>query len=594
MTSVNERQRELVLSFIKKVKENRFLTKEDFDTVYQFFCDVVSLEGNEHNIIFEAVRLDNRLEHLPQDVAKDMPEEEWRGMEFANCDYSDTLGYDMTISLDPVFFCKKYLGSESLDERLKGVTELLFTIYHESDHAKQIIDVSRGVLFPKALTFAREMLLRGAEDGFYLENYKVFSLEKYANIYARNKISEVAVGTEIFDNIPSILSSDKNREDAFLADLGKVTYKGASYNKEKLLERICDLQIEQCPSLLYMAPLLQKQYDKKGHKLSLIDVFDEMFEDIRTITKKDADKSNLSSETEQRCLECQGFYYEIISPLLNLATEQDYKILAQKYGVVTLRSVFSGMEKYFNYTASEKLKSIGTKIGSEYESEEEIKAELKHKINAIVRFRNGVALNPISEKLLREGGFIRGTREILSPEVLKRRKLFVSSLIGTYDAIESESEYRLRAESEKEDIDEVINSLYFNREPDLTRRVTARDENEESILNSETVRLIQLLKITKCMQDAGKRDYTEEFIKIPDVNILIATLERDKNGYLNHCIKKSQGRIKKVVYPKTEAEEGKYERYILGEDETVEGSSKIKMLNEEIDGKSRRGISFPR
>ena len=131
MTSNNERQRELVLSFIKKVKENRFLTKEDFDTVYKFFCEIVSLEGKEHNIIFETIRLDNRLEYLPQDVAQNMPPEEWSGLEIANCDYSDTLGYDMTISIDPVLFCKKYLGSESLENRLEGIAELLFTIYHE-------------------------------------------------------------------------------------------------------------------------------------------------------------------------------------------------------------------------------------------------------------------------------------------------------------------------------------------------------------------------------------------------------------------------------------------------------------------------------
>ena len=593
MNSANEREKELVLGFIKNVKENRFLTKEDFDKVYKFFCDIVNLEGNEHNIVFETTRLDNRLEHLPQDVAENMPREEWHGLEIASCDYSDTLGYDMEISIDPVLFCKRYLGRERVEERLEGAIELLFTIFHESNHAKQMMDVSRKALFPRALTFAREMLLRCAEDDFYLKNYKVFSLEKYANIYARNKVLEMAEGTDFFEKISSVLASDKNREDTFYADLGKVNYNGFFQNKERLLERICEQQIANFPSLLYMAPLLQKQYDRKGQKLSLVDVFDEMFEDIRTIVKKDEDKSNLSPETEKKCLECQGFYYELISPLLDLATEQDYKTLAQRYGVVTLRSVFSSMEKYFNYTASEKLKYVGIKNGPQYESEEEIKAELKHKVNAVVRFRNGVALNPIAEKLLREGGFIRGTREILSLEVLKRRQLFVSSLIGTYDAIESEREYRLRVESEKEDIDEIVNSLYFNRGPDLTRKVTAYDENGESIFNSETVRLAQLLKIAKCMQDTGKRDYIEEFIKIPDVNTLISTLERDKSGYLSHCIKKAQGRIKKVVYPKTQAEEGKYKSYILGEGENVEISNKIKMLNDEIDGKSR-SIGIPR
>ena len=53
-------------------------------------------------------------------------------------------------------------------------------------------------------------------------------------------------------------------------------------------------------------------------------------------------------------------------------------------------------------------------------------------------------------------------------------------------------------------------------------------------------------------------DYLKEFLKIPEVNGLIEMIEKDKSGYLSHCIKKVQGRVKKVVYPKTEGEEGKY------------------------------------
>ena len=119
-------------------------------------------------------------------------------------------------------------------------------------------------------------------------------------------------------------------------------------------------------------------------------------------------------------------------------------------------------------------------------------------------------------------------------------------------------------ESEKTDIDEVVNALYHNRLPDLTRKITLDENNSSEVVNDETVRLIHLIKISSIMSRALNEDYFGEFLRIPEVNSLIVSMEKDKNGYLAHCIKKAQIRIKKVIYPKTEAEEGKYEGYLKG------------------------------
>jgi len=598
MNSVNDKQREIIQNFVEQIKKRRFLTVEDFNIVYKLFCDLTKLEGELLGITFETDKIDNRLINLTHEMIREMTKEEWKIFEVASCDYSDELGKDICIRIDPVLFGKKYFGSENVEERLGGVIEFLFTIYHECGHAKQMTDVSRGVLSPSALIFAREILLRNIENKFYIDNYRVLSLERHANIYARNRVAEVTEGMEMTPDMESALDDDRSREDEFYADLGKVSYLGALHSKDKLLSRFCDKEIKSFPQLLYMAPLLQKQYDQKGNKLGLITVFEQMLTDVRKIANKDSGETALSSDTQIKCSECQAFYYELLAPLLDYATEQDYRILAQKYGIVTLTSIFSNMEKYFNYTASHKLNAIRTKTGEEYETEDEIKADLKHKINAIVRFRNGVTLNPIAEKLLREGGFIRGTREILEPEVLKRRKLFVQSLIGTYDAAESEAEYRTRAETEREAIDESINALYYNRMPDLIREITVDENKEEDILNIKTVRLIHLLKMTTIMSSTVGIDYLQDFLRIPEINGLIGMIEKNKGGYLNHCIKKVQGRIKKVVYPKTEGEEGKYRGYILGEETYMEPQIKerLKMLMEELRPRKERGSmsSFPR
>ena len=64
--------------------------------------------------------------------------------------------------------------------------------------------------------------------------------------------------------------------------------------------------------------------------------------------------------------------------------------------------------------------------------------------------------------------------------------------------------------------------------------------------------------------------------------------EKDKEGYLKDCMKKNQLRIKKVIYPKTEAENDKYKNYIIGNEYIESGiGNKIVMLKEEIMDKTK-------
>lgn len=278
------------------------------------------------------------------------------------------------------------------------------------------------------------------------------------------------------------------------------------------------------------------------------------------------------------------FYYEDILEQLIFASEDDYKKLSEKYGAVFLQNLLSDMEKYFNSKAQNKLKNISNISDKEFE---EIQNELKRSINAIVRFRNGAMLNPISEKLLREGGFIRGTREFLTKDILKRREMFANSLIGVYDAVESEKEYSKRAENEKSDIDEVINALYYNRFENFFKNIEVNEQEEFDKI--QFVRMAQILKIVKLIENTIKKDILREFLTIPDVNLLMIKLEKDETGYLKECMIRAQIRIKKVIYPETEAENGKYKKYILGvlEDSGEDMHNKVMMLSEELKNKAK-------
>jgi len=576
----DEKQKKIVADFITKVKEKQFLTEEDFEVVFEFFKQIVTLEGGKFGFSSEFEKLDNKLIHMSQEVANDVPKNEWNGLDIAACDASNSLEKDSTLYLDPVFFCKRYFGRSDMNDRLEGVVNLLFSIYHETHHAVKLMDISKNNLSPESLEMAREILLRSLyQDDFYKENYKSFSFENMADEYAINMVNEIIEDKELDEEKSKFVEA--KRKEINSAKLKKISYRGKLHGKDDVLPLLCDNEIEDFPKLLYVAPVLQKEYNPNGTKKGLIELFDGLFEDVRRIVNRDLGAlAEFSPETKDDCLNCQTFYYEIIGPELDNATDREYKILAEKYGALTLQSVLENMEKYFNHKAQGKLQHTTLDNDSSYENEEEIKNAVKHRVNSIVRFRNGVELNPIAEKLLREGGFVRGTREFLDVDTAKRRKMLAMSLMQTYDGIESEEEYCTRAENEKNDIDGVINTLYYNRLSDLTNVVTV-EENGEDIKISGTARFVHMLKMSNIISNTLGRNYFEELLKVPDVNRALSILEKDKNGYLNHCMKKVKVSRNSSPYPKTEAEEGKYSSYILGE-ENSEISSKVLMLNDEI------------
>lgn len=349
------------------------------------------------------------------------------------------------------------------------------------------------------------------------------------------------------------------------------------YSEEKL-------NSEDFHKLLCEYPVLEKEYNLDGHMKNIHELFEEMTHDLKKIALKRSFDTDVDLQAEY--CDCEKFYYELILVQLESATEENYRVLIEKYGTIFVQNVLANMEKYFNDTAKTAMKDASSR--AEHDS---VEVELKKKVNAIVRFRNGAVYNAIAEKLLREGGFVRGTREILPKELLKRRIMFADSLIGVYDAVESEEEYKQRAENEKIDIDEIINALYYNRFEGFLKNVAVENDY---IGKAKVVRTAQILKISKIMTEVSDCDYFVKFLTVPDVNKLISECEKDVNEYLKECMKKAQFRIKKVIYPLTEAENGKYNDYILGKDcyESEEDiKNKITMLNEELN-ESRKKKSF--
>ena len=578
MQSVNvvkneESKRILVKDFISLVKENMFYTKEDFSKVYNFFSKLIELECLGYGISAEC-----EMKALEQDN------------EFTGCEYSDIAGKEIKFFFAPTYFSKKYFQKEDVLERLDGVVELLMTIYREVNYAINLKDISTGVLSSKTLEISKELLLKEIlGESFYKENNTLFSIERKAEEYGYNATLAVLNDLELLVRAKSIINERRNKSKEFsLSKIGKVKYMGETYNRETFLSIVCLSNLNEHFKYIYMFPIFEKIYNTNGMLKNIHELFDEMMQDLRRINYKNSllNSNNINIQLlHKESFECKEFYYELIIDQLNSATSEDYKILAEKYGVLGLQEFLSGMEKYFNSKAQDRILCAEKYKGNEFETSDEIKTELKSNINSIIRFRNGVILNPIADTLLREGGFIRGTREILPRDVFKRREMFAESLISIYDIAESEEEYTKRAELEKTDIDEVVNALYYNRFENFLNNIELNDNKLLSFGKAEVIRTMQILKIAKILSKETNYDYFKEFLKIPDVNNLMQTIERDKIGYLNECMKKSQIRIKKVIYPATLAEEGQYREYILGlenSDAGVDIKRKITMLNEEF------------
>lgn len=587
-------QKEIIVRFIQNVREKKFLTQEDFREVFEFFCQIVDCECRQHNISVECVIKDNKLKNLPQSVANGMDEREWAGIDIAGCDYSDSKGKDATLFLDPVFFCKKYFGRDEEKDRLEGIVEVLISTYHEVDHAIKQTNLLRGQLRPENIEISKEIFLREILGGeFYNDNYGVLSFEKNAEEYSYNRTLENLSELDILEIAKKNISDKKSKQNGLAnSKLGKIKYMGITQSRDKFLEDECSREIWRYPSFLYSSPILARKYNADGSAKNIVKLFDDMQLELRKIIQKhfrNDSQSEFTPELEEEYFNCEKFYYELILPRVGTSYELEYKELVKKYGVKPLQKFLSGMEKYVNDKAQERLSYTGECSGQDYESPDEIKLSLQSNINAIVRFKNGARYNDIAEELLREGGFIRGTREIPSEEAEKRNIMLANSLIGVYDAIESEWEYEKRAESEKSDIDEVVNALYYNRFDTPFNSIEYKDTDEVRCRNLETVRIIHILKMARILSAETGQDYFREFLKIPDVSEKIKSFEKDKSGYLDDCINISQTRIKKVLYPPTEAEEGKYKEYIVASSNN-ETARRISMLNKEFSGPMiRRG-----
>ncbi len=571
-----EKQREIVKRLADILNE-RPLNEEDFNMLKTSVKELAELECGAYRIELEFQENDETLHSLDNEEIDD--EEGTLGFSSE----AEDITKDTCIWINVEYFYQKFFRSGDKEKRILGLSDMLLSIYHEVEHSKQKTFINRSRLRPEVLEMAYEMVLKSAADeSFYDFNYDRLTSEAYADIWGRFNMSDLLCG-----DIPEdIISKIKEANDISFTNskIGKIYEKGKMENRDTFFRGMCDLYVKRYPKTLYNYPILQKVYNENGKKKDLEQVFEQMIEDGRNIMRKYYSLDRKIGNTillHQEYSNCTKFYYEVMCPLIAQSNEEEYKKIAGRFGANTLLDYLNGMEQYFNEKAKDKTECI--RFAKEMnmsqmllEDEKQVNGELKSQVNAIVRFENGCTFNKIADKLLREGGHIRGTREILEKDMKNRRILFANSLISIYDAFESEENYENRAFNEKADIDEVIDALYFNRFEGFMKNKTVEEGKKNEFGNEEVTKIAQILKAAKILTRDSKHDFFTEFLTVPDVNKLMAQLEMDRSGYLKQCIANGK---KSKTYPETEAEQGKYKEYIKGFGDNAE---KIKLLSEEL------------
>ncbi len=570
-----ERKEREIVKELTDILIKRPLEESDLTALRKNIKDIADLECKAYQI---------GLEFDEHSVQKAEDEEETL---LGYSSEAEDITKDVAIWVNIDYFYDKFFKSGDKAQRINGLNELLMTTYHEIEHSKQNIFVKRSRLRPEVLELAYEMVVKLANDEtFYNFNYDRLTSETYADIWGRFNTTQLLSGNIPDDIIQRLKEANRISDAVSLTNskIGKVYRTGKMEPRGKFFREMCDLYVKRYPDTLYNYPILQKVYDEKGQRKDLEQIFEQMITDGRNVVHK---YSSLDKKIEnvfllqQEYLNCTNFYFEVMGSLISKATEEDYKKISGKFGTGNLVEYLTRMEQYFNEKAMDKLKYI--KVAKEMnmqqmllEDENLVEEELKSQINSIVRFQNGCTFNKIADKLLREGGHIRGTREVLSMDMKKRRELFANSLINIYEAFENENDYEKRAFNEKNDIDEVIDALYFNRFEGFMKNKTIEEGKMYEFGNEEVTKIAQILKIAKILTRDSKRDYFNEFLAIPDVNKLIGLLEMDRSGFLKECIGNG---FKKKGYPETEAEQGKYKEYIRG---VLDNAEKVQLLNDEL------------
>ena len=181
-----ELQKGIVEKFINKIRSKKL---DNLEILYKFLDEIIKTESSRYGYIADLSRTKLEKEENIVDISlKDI----------SSCVFSDSLGKDIIFWIDVEAFYKKYFKSDILEERLKGVYSILIVIYSLSYQAKSLVYINRGVLSPETLAISREILLNNSRKNIvYKTNHEIFTFENSARKYAKEKIENIVVDSEV-------------------------------------------------------------------------------------------------------------------------------------------------------------------------------------------------------------------------------------------------------------------------------------------------------------------------------------------------------------------------------------------------------------
>ena len=152
---------------------------------------------------------------------------------------------------------KNGLNSENEEERINTCKKLVYVLFHELRHYKQILLQKQGISSKKNMLFAKDDTLTNYELGFYDENYGELVLENDANLHACERLEELLENNDYIEEA-KIFFEEKMCNGRY-----KTFFSDGKYRKvnRSIAYLVIDDIIKERKGIFEKSPILSKEYD---------------------------------------------------------------------------------------------------------------------------------------------------------------------------------------------------------------------------------------------------------------------------------------------------------------------------------------------
>ena len=253
------------------------------------------------------------------------------------------------------------LDAENYVDRMNKTEEIFYIVFHELQHARQMLMIQQAVSNKDVLMYARDYCMMRHLNGFYNTNYEDYFCENEANEVG---YEQLLVRLEEWDSgIFYQMEKEAERKNISKYYINKKSKDGKTkYKYLKKLERedVCIPVIDDfiCKKKhledLQLYPILQKEYNIDGTKKSIKELVENM---EREITETNQNTELSEKEKDKLIQDGQEMYYGLIYNQLARNPEQISEVVIEK-GKVETQRILKEISDYFEKEKKYRLSKV--------------------------------------------------------------------------------------------------------------------------------------------------------------------------------------------------------------------------------------------